>query len=55
MSNNNLNGNDVSAHSITTPKLMWRPDPDVETNMDKLRKVINKKHGINLSKYRMNW
>ncbi|GFS10934.1 hypothetical protein ElyMa_006658500 [Elysia marginata] len=48
MSNNCHNGNEEIAPIPSSPKLMWRPDPDIETNMDKLRKIINKKHGVNL-------
>lgn len=49
MSSNCLNENVLSK---SLPKRMWSPDPDIETNMDKLRNVINKKHGVDLKTYR---
>lgn len=51
-----MNGNcDHSAnddeHSVFNPKLMWAPSAQQETNMDRLRKRINEKYGVNLSKF----
>ncbi|BFZ04719.1 hypothetical protein BsWGS_07758 [Bradybaena similaris] len=38
-------------HSVFNPKLMWAPSAQQETNMDRLRKRINEKYGVNLNTY----
>lgn len=40
--------NGSNGHSSS--KLMWTPNPDVTTNMDEFRQVVNDKYNLQLSK-----